>query len=129
MKAKVEGRRAVNHYVYNSVVRGDKQGVDATSQAAHPVIRTHDETNRKAIYVNRLMTVKIEGMSEQESDALLNFLFDHCEKPEFVYTHVWRKGDLVVWDNRCSSHARTDFPSDQRCLLLRTTVRGTSRPY
>src|SRR4029077_14161675 len=79
---------------------GDKQGVDATSQAAHPVIRTHDETNRKAIYVNRLMTVRIERMSEQESDALLNFLFDHCEKPEFVYTHVWRKGDLVVWDNR-----------------------------
>jgi taurine dioxygenase len=129
VKAKVEGRRAVNHYVYNSVVRGDKQGVDATSQAAHPVIRTHDETNRKAIYVNRLMTVKIEGMPEQESDALLNFLFDHCEKPEFVYTHVWRKGDLVVWDNRCSSHARTDFPSDQRRLLLRTTVRGTARPY
>ena len=129
MRAKVEGRRAVNHYVYNSVVRGDKQGVDATSQAAHPVIRTHDETNRKAIYVNRLMTVKIEGMSEQESDALLNFLFDHCEKPEFVYTHVWRKGDLIIWDNRCSSHARTDFPSDQRRLLLRTTVKGICKPY
>jgi len=129
LKAKLGGRRAVNHYVYNSVVRGDKQGVDATSQAVHPVIRTHDETNRKAIYVNRLMTVKIEDMPEPESDALLNFLFDHCEKSEFVYTHVWRKGDLVVWDNRCSSHARTDFPADQRRLLLRTTVKGTSKPY
>jgi taurine dioxygenase len=129
VKARLEGRRAVNYYVYNSVVRGDKQGVDATSQAVHPVVRTHDETKRKAIYVNRLMSVKIEDMPEQESDALLNFLFDHCEKPEFVYTHVWRKGDLVVWDNRCSSHARTDFPSDQRRLLLRTTVKGTSKPY
>jgi taurine dioxygenase len=129
VKAKVEGRRAVNYYVYNSVVRNDKQAVDATSQAVHPVVRTHDETKRKAIYVNRLMSMKIEDMPEAESDALLNHLFDHSEKPEFVYTHVWRKGDLIVWDNRCSSHARTDFPSDQRRLLLRTTVKGTVRPY
>jgi taurine dioxygenase len=129
MKARLQGLRAVNYYVYNSVVRGDKQGVDATSQAVHPVVRTHDETQRKALYVNRLMSVRIEGLPEQESDEILNFLFDHSEKPEFVYTHVWRKGDLIVWDNRCSSHARTDFPSDQRRLLLRTTVRGTARPY
>jgi len=129
VKAKVEGRRAVNYYVYNSVVRNDKQAVDATSQATHPVVRTHDETKRKALYVNRLMSVKIEDMPEEESDRLLNLLFDHSEKPEFVYTHVWRKGDLIVWDNRCSSHARTDFPSDQRRLLLRTTVKGTVKPY
>ena len=75
------------------------------------------------------MSVKIEDMPEEESDRLLNLLFDHSEKPEFVYTHVWRKGDLIVWDNRCSSHARTDFPSDQRRLLLRTTVKGTVKPY
>jgi taurine dioxygenase len=129
MKRKLEGLKAVNFYVYNSVTRNDKQGVDATSQAVHPVVRTHEETKRKALYINRLMSVRIEGMPEAESDALLNFLYDHCEKPEFVYAHVWRKGDLVVWDNRCSSHARTDFPSDQRRLLLRTTVRGMGRPY
>ncbi len=129
MKQKLEGLRAVNYYVYNSVKRDDKQAVDAASQAVHPVVRTHEETKRKALYVNRLMSVRIEGMEEAESDALLNFLFDHSEKPEFVYTHVWRKGDLIVWDNRCSSHARTDFPADQRRLLLRTTVKGTCRPY
>ena len=129
MKAKLEGRRAVNFYAYNSVKRNDKQAVDVTSQAVQPVVRTHDETKRKALYVNRLMTTTIEGMPEAESDAILNDLFDHSEKPEFVYTHVWRKGDLIVWDNRCSSHARTDFPSDQRRLLLRTTIRGTVRPY
>jgi taurine dioxygenase len=129
MKQKLEGRRAVNFYVYNSVKRNDKQAVDATSQAVHPVVRTHEETGRKALYVNRLMSVRIEGMEEAESEALLNALFDHAERAEFVYTHVWRKGDLIVWDNRCSSHARTDFPSDQRRLLLRTTVKGTCRPY
>ena len=128
-KKRLEGRKAVNFYAYNSVKRDDKQAVAATSQAVHPVVRTHDETHRKALYVNRLMSVRIEGMPEAESDALLNMLFDHSEKPEFVYTHVWRKGDLIVWDNRCSSHARTDFPADQRRLLLRTTVKGNCRPY
>jgi alpha-ketoglutarate-dependent taurine dioxygenase len=128
-KKRLNGLKAVNHYVYNSVKRNDKQAVDASSQAVHPVVRTHDETGRRALYVNRLMSVRIEDMDEAESDALLNMLFDHSEKPEFVYTHVWRKGDLIVWDNRNSSHARTDFPADQRRLLLRTTVKGTCRPY
>jgi len=129
MKKRLEGLRAVNFYAYNSVKRNDKQAVDATSQAIHPVVRTHDETGRKALYVNRLMSIRIEGMPEAQSDELLNFLFDHSEKPEFVYQHVWRHGDLIVWDNRCSSHARTDFPADQRRLLLRTTVKGNGRPY
>jgi taurine dioxygenase len=129
MKKRLEGLKAVNYYVYNSVKRNDKQAVDATSQAVHPVVRTHDDTGRKALYINRLMSVRIEGMPEVESEELLNFLYDHCEKPEFVYTHVWKVGDLIVWDNRNSSHARTDFPSDQRRLLLRTTVKGNGRPY
>ena len=128
-KKRLNGLKAVNYYVYNSVKRNDKQAVDASSQAVHPVVRTHDETGRKALYINRLMSVRIEGMNEAESDALLNMLFDHSENPEFVYTHVWRKGDLIVWDNRNSSHARTDFPADQRRLLLRTTVKGSCRPY
>lgn len=128
-KQKLEGLRAVNHYRYNSVKRDDKQAVDAVSQAVHPVVRTHEETGRKALYVNRLMSVQIEGMPDGDSEAMLEALFDHAEKPEFVYSHVWRKGDLVVWDNRCSSHARTDFPADQRRLLLRTTVKGTCRPF
>jgi taurine dioxygenase len=129
MKNKLDGLKAVNYYVYNSVKRNDKQGVNADSQAVHPVVRTHDETKRKSLYVNRLMSVRIEDMPEQESNELLDVLFDHSEKPEFVYTHVWRKGDLIVWDNRNSSHARTDFPADQRRLLLRTTVKGNCKPY
>ena len=67
-------------------------------------------------------------MPQEESEQLLNALFDHAEKPEFVYEHVWRVGDLLLWDNRCSSHARTDFPSTERRLMLRTTVNGTARP-
>ena len=129
IKSQLAGRRAFHHYNYGSTTRGDSRGVEAFSQAVHPVFRTHDETGRKAIYVNRLMTTRIENLPEAESDALLQALFDHSEKPEFIYRHVWRVGDLIVWDNRCSMHARDDFPSDQRRLMLRTTVKGTQKPY
>jgi len=93
------------------------------------VFRTHEDTGRKAVYVNRLMTVKVLDTPAEESDRLLNAVFDHAEKREFVYEHVWRVGDLLLWDNRCSSHARTDFSSTERRLLLRTTVQGTARPF
>ena len=129
IKQKLEGRRAFHHYNYGATTRGDSRGVEAFSESVHPVFRTHDETGRKAIYVNRLMTVRIEDLAQDESHALLNALFDHSEKPEFVYRHVWRVGDLIVWDNRCSMHARDDFPADQRRLMLRTTVKGSKRPY
>jgi taurine dioxygenase len=129
VRAKLEGRRSACHYNYGSTQRGDDRGVVAFGESQHPVFRTHDETGRKAVYVNRLMTVGVAGMDRAESDPLLNAVWDHAEKPEFVYEHVWRKGDLLVWDNRCSMHARTDFPSTERRLLLRTTVKGTKAPY
>lgn len=129
IRAKLEGRRAFHHYNYGATQRGGQGGVGATSESSHPIFRTHDETGRKAIYVNRLMTRRIEGLPEQESDGLLEALFDHSENPKFVYRHVWKVGDLLVWDNRCSTHARDDFPSDQRRLMLRTTVKGTVRPF
>jgi taurine dioxygenase len=129
VRTKLEGRKAFHHYNYGSTQRGDNRGVAAHGESTHPIFRTHDETGRKAIYVNRLMTVGIVDMAQDESEPLLNALFDHSEKPEFVYEHVWRKGDLLVWDNRCSMHARTDFPADQRRLMLRTTVKGGRNPY
>jgi taurine dioxygenase len=128
IRVPLEGKRALHHYNYGSQQRG-VGGVEAFNEYAHPVFRTHEDTGRKAVYVNRLMTVNVEGMESDESDRLLNAVFDHAEKPEFVYSHVWRKGDLLLWDNRCSSHARTDFPSNERRLMLRTTVKGTVQPY
>lgn len=129
VRDRLEGRQALHHYNYGSTQRGDDRGVAAYNECVHPVFRTHEDTGRKAVYVNRLMTVKVLDMEPADSDALLNAVFDHAEKPEFVYEHVWRKGDLLLWDNRCSSHARTDFPSAERRLMLRTTVLGTTRPY
>jgi taurine dioxygenase len=129
IRDKLEGRRAFHHYNYGSVQRGDNKGTEAFGECVHPVFRTHEDTGRKAVYVNRLMTVGVEGMPDEEGRPLLDAVFDHAEKKEFVYEHVWRLGDLLLWDNRCSSHARTDFPSTERRLMLRTTVKGAVKPY
>lgn len=125
----LEGRRAFHHYNYGSVQKGDGKGTPAFSESNHPVFRTHDDTGKKAIYVNRLMTEGVLEMDQEEADQLLSAVFDHAEKPEFVYEHAWQVGDLLLWDNRCSMHARTDFPETERRLLLRTTVTGDARPF
>jgi len=129
VREKLEGNKALHHYNYGSTIRGDSRGTEAFAESVHPVFRTHEDTGRKAVYVNRLMTVKVLDMPEAESERLLNAVYDHAEKREFVYEHVWRVGDLLLWDNRCSSHARTDFPSTERRLMLRTTVEGQVRPF
>lgn len=128
VREKLEGRKAQHHYNYGSTQKGDDRGTEAFAECTHPVFRTHEETGRKAVYVNRLMTVGVVDMPREESDRLLANVFDHAERREFVYEHRWRVGDLLLWDNRCSSHARTDFPSAERRLMLRTTVKGTVRP-
>jgi taurine dioxygenase len=123
-KRRLEGKRALHAYDYDSAAtkRGGEVG-DAPSYA-HPVVRTHPATGRKALYVNRLMTRRIEGLPAEESDELLNILFDHQERPEFIHGHVWRPGDLLLWDNRCALHARTDFSGEERRLLRRVTILG-----
>jgi taurine dioxygenase len=129
IRAPLEGRRAFHHYNYGVTVKGKDNGVAAFSESSHPVFRTHDDTGKKAIYVNRLMTEGIVDMDQAEADRLLAAVFDHSESPDFVYEHEWQVGDLLLWDNRCSMHARTDFPETERRLLLRTTVTGEGRPY
>src|SRR5258707_1244602 len=129
IRDRLEGRKALHHYNYASTQKGDRKGTEAFGECMHPVFRTNEDTGRKAVYINRLMTVGILDMPPEESTPLLDKVFDQAEKPEFVYEHVWRLGELLLLDNRFSSHARTDFPSTERRLMLRTTVRGTVRPY
>ena len=126
-KKRLEGLRALNYYDYagNPTMRPDNFKPDVP-QWVHPVIRTHPETGRKAIFVNRLMSMRIEGLPESESDEILNYLFDHIEKPEFIYEHRWSVGDLMMWDNRCSVHARTFFSPSERRMMRRVTVRDPS---
>ena len=88
------------------------------------MVRTHPKTKRKALYVCRLITEWVEGMDRDESDALLDELFDHMEQEKFVYEHEWQVGDLLIWDNRCTLHARTAFDPAERRMLRRIAVEG-----
>lgn len=92
--------------------------------ARHPAVIGHPHTGRPALYVSPLQTARIEGMDAAESAALLTCLFAYTERTDLIYEHVWRKGDLVIWDNWGTAHARTDFPADQTRLLRRSIVRG-----
>ena len=97
--------------------------IKALAPVDHPVIRTHPVSGRKALFVNEGYTTKLLGVERKESDALLNYLFDHLRTPEFQVRHHWCKGDLVVWDNRITQHyAVADYHA--RRLLYRITLRG-----
>jgi len=120
LKRAVEGREATHvydHALYGSQTREINQAAPDLPSATYPIVRTHPATGRKLLYVNRLMTARIVGMDESESEDVLIQLFDHQEQPELIYTHRWQVGDLLLWDNRCTIHARTDFdPSEARHL-------------
>ena len=129
VQRQIAGLKAMNVYDYdnNPTVRGSiiREGVP---HYTHPIVRTHPETRRKALFVNRLMTDHILDMPRDESDQLLGLLFDHQEQRRFVYEHVWSPGDLLLWDNRCSLHARTDFDPGERRLLRRVAILG-EKPF
>jgi len=124
LKTRLEGLEALNAYDYSTQVRTGRYDKDGGPEAVHPVILRHPETARKSIFVNRLMTEEIIGLSPDDSDVLLQTLWEEIERPEYRYTHKWRAGDVLLWDNRFIQHARTDFPADQRRLLRRVALAG-----
>ena len=74
------------------------------------------------------MTARIDGLPEEESEDILETMFETAERPEFVYEHEWKPGDLLLWDNLCSAHARTDFSTDERRLLRRCQIESEGVP-
>ena len=125
-KQRIDGRKAVQVYDYDGGVL-DRAKMVAPAEGmsfAHPVVRTHPATGRKALYVNRLMTHHIDGLPEAESERLLALMFETIERPEFIYEHRWRVGDLLLWDNRCTLHARRDFNPEENRWMRRVTIKG-----
>jgi taurine dioxygenase len=97
-------------------------------EVQHPIVRTHPETGRKALYLSTTHFSRIEGMSKAESQPLLDQLAKHAVRPDFTCRFKWRPGSIAMWDNRCTMHyAVNDFPEARR-IMQRVTLQG-DRPY
>jgi taurine dioxygenase len=129
VQRELAGLQALHVYDYEEApTRRPAQLPAKARQAVHPVLRRHEPTGRVALYVSRLMTWSIVGLPPSRSRELLEYLFDHQERPEFVHAHEWQAGDLAVWDNRCCNHGRSDFDPGERRRLRRITVLGDAPP-
>ena len=125
LKQRIAGREAVFTYdAYGNPYKRKTLDLSKVPHFAHPMVIAHPATGRPALFVNRLMTDSIVGMPREESEPLLQQLFEHLERRENVYEHVWRVGDVLIWDNLSTVHARTDFDPKERRALRRTAIRG-----
>lgn len=133
LKRAVDGRQAEHHYIkkYKELQsrnpwRPDlsQTQLDQVRPVRHPIVRTHPENRRKALFVSEHFTTRIIGLPEDESRDLLEQLFIHSIKPEHVYRHQWQPHDMVFWDNRSLLHLATGTPEDQRRKMYRTTIEG-----
>lgn len=133
LKRAVEGRQAEHTYLarYAELQQRSPWRPNLTAEqiaqvkpVLQPVVRTHPETGRRALFVSEHFTTRIVGLPEDESRALLDALFAHSVKPEFVYRHRWQPHDLVFWDNRSLLHLAAGCPADQRRVMYRTTIEG-----
>ena len=138
MKDLLDGLRVVHDFAkarYNSNKVGFAQpysdeAMKKTPPVAHPAIRTHPETGRKALYVSPGFSLNFVGMTKEESRPLLEFLYEHAINPRFIYRHNWRANDIVFWDNRSLMHYAVqdyDHAVDRR-HMHRTTISG-DKPY
>ncbi|MGA0115536.1 MAG: TauD/TfdA dioxygenase family protein [Burkholderiales bacterium] len=131
----VSGRRAVTSYAkgyYRDRKSGPRPPLTEAQKARtpdveHPIMRTHPYTKKPCLFVNEGYTSRIPDLPQDESERILNLLFEHVSRPEFVYRHQWRAGDFLIWDN-CSTQHRAvfDYALPQRRRMERTTLTGTA---
>ena len=125
IKERINGRRVNQVYDYRYNVRIDSAlDLSRFDQHMQPAVIVHPVTGRTAVYINPLMSVGIEGLSEDESEEIIATIAAHTDRPEHHYLHRWTPGDLVMWDNLCTCHARTDFSPAETRLMRRCTVAG-----
>ena len=92
--------------------------------AVHPIVRVHPETGRKALYLGRRRSAYVMGLPLEESEALLDELWAHATQAKYAWHHQWRKGDVLMWDNRCTMHRRDGFDNAARRIMHRTQIKG-----
>ncbi|WP_316160116.1 TauD/TfdA family dioxygenase [Bradyrhizobium sp. SZCCHNRI20481] len=112
-----------------------RQGVTPTDDprtspgAIHPLVCTHPDSGRQMLYLGRRRNAYLVGLGLAESEALLDELWTYVARPEFAWEHVWKVGDLVIWDNRSTMHRRDPFDDHARRIMHRTQIKGTDRPH
>ena len=123
MKKKIAGL-TINHDASldsGGNLRSDFVGTGAN----HPIVRTHPDTGCSALYLGRRRNGRVNGMTSSESESLLDYLWEHASQPQFVWSHQWRVGDILIWDNRCTIHHRQAFDPATRRIMHRLQVAGT----
>ncbi len=133
LKARIAGLKIKHDGTYNS---GGylRQGVTATDDprtspgALHPLVCKHPDSGRPMLYLGRRRNAYIDGLALAEFEGLLDELWSYVNRPEFAWEHVWRLGDLVLWDNRCTMHRRDAFDPGQRRIMHRTQIKGEAAP-
>ena len=133
LRRRIEGRRARHSYTRNwrknETVEGGRPAISAEQRdrlrgASHPMVRRIGDTDEEALFVNPGFTYAVEDMDRAESDALLDALFRHSTREESLYTHKWRQGDLLCWDNRSVMHHATVYDPGEVRHMHRTTIAG-----
>lgn len=131
MKAKIDGKKAIHRYSVRKRPANSQRAkltaeqIKETPDIAHPAVRTHPATGRKALYLFEGECIGLEGMPLEEGAEIIAELTAHIIQPQFIYRHKWRVGDVVMWDNAASLHlAIADYKLPQRRLLHRVTVEG-----
>ena len=135
IKRIVANRRAVTSYAkgyYRDRNSGPRPPLTEAQKARtpdveHPIMRTHPHTGKPCLFVNEGYTASIAGLPAEESERVLNLLFEHVSRPEFIYRHQWRAGDFLIWDNCSTQHkAVFDYALPRRRRMERTTLTGTA---
>lgn len=130
IRQKIQGMKTVNVFQGSASAQYSGQSADAQVEqkpepVLQPLVRTHPENGTKALYFHPVKAENIVGMGAAESQALLADLLERSVRDEFIYRHKWRKGDMLIWDNRAAMHrAQFDYDPDEYRLLYRVLVRG-----
>jgi taurine dioxygenase len=133
LRRRIDDMRAIHGYdtprARNRPSARTSQEIAETPDVEHPLVRTHPETGRKALYLNPNRLDRIVGLERAESDALLDELADEARKPRHHYGHVWKAGDIAIWDNRATMHRVViDYPMGEPRVMQRVLIEG-DKPF